>query len=539
MSSSDNQRHGIKALPAFAITLITLGLLLGVGAVAWAQDGIDVSPDGGVTLRDGDELIQVDEACVLIRNGERDLSVGDRCPDDKPQDTGTSEAKDTKQPAPDKAQDEDQQPGGTTGSGQTVPETTMETTTETMTGSTTGPDEPASTTPEDGSELQPVTVERAVDGDTLQISPQVEGTDTVRLIGLDTPELATDEAPIPEPLAEEAATFTAESLEGKEILLQLDEDLKDDYGRLLAYAWIEDPAENDKAATAEEPGSLFNETLLRQGYAKIFTVEPNVLYLDRLEAAEAAAEEEGIGVWDLEAGRDSTTPSTQQDTTPTTGPLPETDRTGTGDQYSKDPAKEKTSLEETPQEPFETTGQKDYPTMMGTTLETSDAPDNQGLRGGTTVTNDPNGGATMEDPGGTTMESTGSTETQAFDPENLKREATRLAQESLQPEEPPAADPDAEPDAEPGSGNEEPQDLPSSSPDVGSPPAPSASEEVPVSQSSEPPVQILPETGGPALMIVFALLFVAGGTIMLGYHHHATGLPNRTPSDANEDRRGE
>lgn len=514
MSSSDNQRPSIKVLPALALALITLGLMLGAGAAAWAQDGINVDPDGSVTLRDGDKLIQVDEACVLLRDGERDLTVGDRCPEDKPQDTGIPhnkpdvgpDSEKPEKPAPDRPQDEQEEPGATTGD-LTVPETATETTTE----STTDQDETGSTVPEDDSGLHAVTVERAVDGDTLQISPRVEGADTVRLIGLDTPEMATDEAPIPEPLAEEAAAFTAENLEGQEILLELDEDLKDDYDRLLAYAWVEDPAENDEPATAEEPGSLFNETLLRQGYAKIFTVEPNVLYLDRLETAEAAAQEDGIGLWDLEAGQESTIPSTEPITTPSTGAEPEA--VPTGNQEPIEPSDEETSLEET----LETTGQEDSPDTMGMTFQTSEPPTDQGLQGGTTVTNDPDGG--------TTMETTGSTDMQGFDAENLKREATRLAQETLQPEDPPA-----EPESEP-------QEISPSSLDAGSPPVSSASE-LPISQSSEPPVQVLPDSGGPAFMIVLALLLVASGTTMIVYDRRATHRANRAPAHPGHDRRG-
>jgi micrococcal nuclease len=527
MSTSDNQRPNIKVLPALALTLITLGLLLGAGAAGWAQDGIDVDPDGSVTLRDGDKLIQVDEACVLLRDGERDLSVGDRCPDDKPQDTGTPqnkpdpspEAKEPEKPAPNKPQDEQEVPGGTTGN-LTVPETTTEPTTE----STTDEDETGSTVPEDDSGLHPVTVERAVDGDTLQVSPRVEGADTVRLIGLDTPEMATDEAPIPEPLAEEAAAFTAESLEGHEVLLELDEDLKDDYDRLLAYAWVEDPAENDEPATAEEPGSLFNETLLRQGYAKIFTVEPNVLYLDRLETAEAAAQEDGIGLWDLEAEQESTNPSTEPITTPSTEAEPEA--VPTENQEPIEPSDEETYLEET----LETTGQEDSPDTMGATFQTSEPPTDQGLQGGTTVTNDPDGGTTMETTGGTTMETTGSTDMQGFDAENLKREATRLAQETLQPE-----DPSAEPEAEPES---EPQEISPSNLDAGSRPVSSASEQLPVSQSAEPPVQVLPDSGGPAFMIALALLLIPSGTTMIVYDRRATHRANRAPAHPDHDRRG-
>ena len=534
MPTSDNQ-HRIPALSVVAAVLIATGLLLAAAAAAWAQNGIDVSPEGDITLRDGDKLIQVDESCVLLRDGERDLSVGDQCPEDKPQDKETPEATpedpEPQQQSSDGPQDPAQQLGGTTG-GQTVPEAT----TETTVGST-DPVATGSTVPDDSSGLQQVTVERAVDGDTLQISPRIEGADTVRLIGLDTPEMATDEAPTPEPLAEEAAAFTAESLEGQEVLLELDEDLKDDYERLLAYVWVEDPAESDEPATAEEPGSLYNETLLRQGYAKIFTVEPNVLYLDRLETAEAAAQEEELGVWGLEAEEEGTVPSTGPSTTlgttqdpeavPTANqePLePSEEQTAPEETASEETASEQTASEETLQE--ETLQEETSPGTLGTTFESTGSLTNQGLQGGTTVTTDPTGETTMGTTGGTTMESPESTEMEAFDPEGLKREATRLAQETLEPQDPPT-----EPEAEP-------QDITPSSLDADPSPATPASDGLPASQPTEPPVQILPDSGGPALVILLGALLITAGTALMAYDRRISNRSRRLPDHPDQGRRG-
>ena len=54
-----------------------------------------------------------------------------------------------------------------------------------------------------------VTVVRVTDGDTVRISPEVEGESRVRLIGVDTPETSTDRGP--EPYGEEAGGFTRRS----------------------------------------------------------------------------------------------------------------------------------------------------------------------------------------------------------------------------------------------------------------------------------------------------------------------------------------
>ena len=46
----------------------------------------------------------------------------------------------------------------------------------------------------------------------MDVSPEVRGNDTVRLIGVDTPERG-------EPLYEEAAAFAKDNLEGKRVTL--------------------------------------------------------------------------------------------------------------------------------------------------------------------------------------------------------------------------------------------------------------------------------------------------------------------------------
>ncbi len=56
-----------------------------------------------------------------------------------------------------------------------------------------------------GSFRHAVTVVRAVDGDTIDITPRVDGRQRVRLIGVDTPEVG-------QPYAQEAGAFTRERL---------------------------------------------------------------------------------------------------------------------------------------------------------------------------------------------------------------------------------------------------------------------------------------------------------------------------------------
>ena|SRR5215208_4958855 len=129
-----------------------------------------------------------------------------------------------------------------------------------------------------------VTVERIVDGDTIRIEPAVDSIDVVRLIGVDTPETKDPDCDV-QPYGPEALTFTRDELEGEEVDLEFDEDREDRYDRLLAYVYLDD--------------EMFNETLLEEGYAQVYTVRPNDRYEDRFEEAQDAAQEAELGIWGL------------------------------------------------------------------------------------------------------------------------------------------------------------------------------------------------------------------------------------------------
>lgn len=129
-----------------------------------------------------------------------------------------------------------------------------------------------------------VTVERIVDGDTIRIDPAVDGIDEVRLMGIDTPETKDPDCDV-QPYGPEALIFTRDELLDEEVDLEFDEDREDQYDRLLAYVYLDD--------------EMFNETLLEEGYAQVYTVSPNDKYEDRFEEAQEAAQEEELGIWGL------------------------------------------------------------------------------------------------------------------------------------------------------------------------------------------------------------------------------------------------
>ena len=134
-----------------------------------------------------------------------------------------------------------------------------------------------------------VTVSRVIDGDTVEVTPTVEGEEDVRLIGVDTPETAGSPGGA-QPYGEKASRFTRQALEGERVTLRFDEEKKDDYGRVLAYLYSPD-------------GTMFNETLLEKGYAQIATFPPNVRHVGRFEEAQREARKAERGIWGLSRAR--------------------------------------------------------------------------------------------------------------------------------------------------------------------------------------------------------------------------------------------
>jgi micrococcal nuclease len=125
-------------------------------------------------------------------------------------------------------------------------------------------------------------VTRVVDGDTAHV--EIDGRDvTVRFIGIDTPESVAPDQPV-ECFGPEASAYTEDRLEGERVRLEYDVEREDPFGRTLAYVWLGD--------------ELFNETLVREGFALVTTFPPNVAYVDRFTAAQRDAREHDRGLWD-------------------------------------------------------------------------------------------------------------------------------------------------------------------------------------------------------------------------------------------------
>ena len=122
-------------------------------------------------------------------------------------------------------------------------------------------------------------VERIIDGDTIVL----ENKETVRYIGLDTPEL--HHPSIGEECGgKEAANLNSKLLTGKRVRLISDVTDKDAYGRLLRYVFTED-------------GTFINYEIIRQGYAQTFNIPPNNLMTKTLTQAQLDAKKDNRGLW--------------------------------------------------------------------------------------------------------------------------------------------------------------------------------------------------------------------------------------------------
>lgn len=141
--------------------------------------------------------------------------------------------------------------------------------------------------------LLAATVIYVVDGDTVQVNMAGSGEERLRFIGVDTPEFTRGKN---DPYGKEASDYTKSKLEGQQIWLELDVGERDQYGRMLAYVWLEKPV---SFTDDEIRAKMFNAKLLLEGYAQIMTVPPNVKYAEQFRLFQHEARNANKGLWSL------------------------------------------------------------------------------------------------------------------------------------------------------------------------------------------------------------------------------------------------
>ncbi|MBM3674159.1 MAG: thermonuclease family protein [Actinobacteria bacterium] len=121
-----------------------------------------------------------------------------------------------------------------------------------------------------------------LDGDTIRVARGPGEEETVRLLGVDTPETHHPERPV-ECFGPEASAHTETRLLGRTVRLETDVETRDVYGRLLAYVVVD--------------GRRYNDELLELGFARLLVILPNGAHAREMLTAELAARRAGRGLW--------------------------------------------------------------------------------------------------------------------------------------------------------------------------------------------------------------------------------------------------
>jgi micrococcal nuclease len=159
-----------------------------------------------------------------------------------------------------------------------------------------------------------VTVVEVTDGDTMDVRFANGSEETVRLLGVDTPEVYAENSPsewegVPDTQAgrdwlrqwgTRASEFATNELDGERVEIRVDPeaDRRGGYGRLLVYISTTDGERS------------FNHRLLNRGYARLYDTEFSKR--DGFAAAEVNAREAHTGVWSFDDNTGSQTAATDR-----------------------------------------------------------------------------------------------------------------------------------------------------------------------------------------------------------------------------------
>ena len=129
------------------------------------------------------------------------------------------------------------------------------------------------------------TVSKITDGDTFYVKTENSEKFKIRLIGID----ATESYNVgkkfrKEYFGKEAKIFVTNLLKNKKVKLIFDVQKTDRYGRILAYAYLEN-------------GVFLNQYLVENGFAVVATFPPNVKFVEVFTKAEKSARNKKLGLW--------------------------------------------------------------------------------------------------------------------------------------------------------------------------------------------------------------------------------------------------
>lgn len=120
------------------------------------------------------------------------------------------------------------------------------------------------------------------DGDTISVRFPGGREESIRYIGVDTPETVHPTEPVG-CYGPKASHFNEALVAGRQVRLRFDRERRDYYGRLLAYVYR---------------GGLFvNAELVRRGLARAVYYSPNGAFRYRFESLQQRAARKGRGLW--------------------------------------------------------------------------------------------------------------------------------------------------------------------------------------------------------------------------------------------------
>jgi micrococcal nuclease len=134
--------------------------------------------------------------------------------------------------------------------------------------------------------LDTAVVVEVVDGDT--IARDIAGAkETVRLVGIDTPETVHPTKPV-ECFGPQASEFLSRLLPpGMQVRIQRDAQARDSYGRLLLYVYL----------PTQEGDRFVNLELVARGFAVPLSIEPNTRWQEAFVDAAFDAQRNSRGLW--------------------------------------------------------------------------------------------------------------------------------------------------------------------------------------------------------------------------------------------------
>ncbi|MDI9364180.1 MAG: thermonuclease family protein [Flavobacterium sp.] len=127
-------------------------------------------------------------------------------------------------------------------------------------------------------------VTKVVDGDTFWADNDTKDGVKVRLIGIDAPESRKTSKKEVGYFGKEAKTYLTNLLSGKSVRLEYDLNRTDQYGRTLAYVYLQD-------------GTFVNAELVKNGFAMTLTIPPNVKFANEFVKLQEEARENNRGLW--------------------------------------------------------------------------------------------------------------------------------------------------------------------------------------------------------------------------------------------------